>query len=124
MRITPNDNACDPWASWLEAKAVAQGLADVQGIAAACGIPAPQLLAWGAVVQPVRPAVSEVLQVSALLKVDPYDLLVASGWVNSIVNSRVNSEAPGQALTREPSVQIDGEVTSITWPEEDPPPVS
>ncbi len=104
MWITTHDDA---WAHWLQTHATGLGFPDVQAIASAGELPIEELLHWGASEQRVRPSVPAVLRVAALLQVDPYDLLIAAGWVNP-------------ANADQPTVQIDGQGASFTW-ERDPP---
>jgi hypothetical protein len=83
----------------------------VRAIAEAGELSVEELLNWGAAEQRARPSVPAVLRVAALLQVDPYDLLVAAGWVNA-------------SNADQPRVRIDGESTSFTWPHDRPPAVS
>ena len=72
--------------SWLRARVSGVGLTDTQSLAVACGIPLAHLLSWGSGDEHRRPSVPEFLRVAAMLEVDPYDLLVAAGWVDPTVS--------------------------------------
>ena len=99
--IVPNAAS---WMTWLQEQAASQGFLDVRSLAAACGFAQEQLAGWAAASQGEPPVFDHILRVSRMLHVDPYDLLVAAGWVE-------DEERANQA----PEFRIDGNVTSVTW---------
>ena len=112
--ITIQDNTGDrgeTWARWLHTHASRLGFVDTHAIAIAGKLPVEELLDWGAGEHRVQPAVPAVLRIAALLQVDPYDLLVAAGWVYA-------------ARTEQPMVHRDDRGATFTWPSDPPRSVS
>lgn len=62
------------------------GLADLDALSALCEVPVARLLDWRANSGSERPEMAELLRLAERLQVDPYDLLIAAGWVDPTVS--------------------------------------
>lgn len=86
LGITTTDGFGDSWQSWLMTQAMRRGFADLDALSVACDLPVERLLNWRATSGGDRPVIADLMRVAALLQVDPYDLLVAAGWVDPTVS--------------------------------------